>query len=75
MDKIKLVIWDLDETFWKGTLSEEGIQLISSNIEVVKTLTNRGIINSIVSKNTYTDAQEQIKKAGIWDYFVFPKIE
>jgi FkbH-like protein len=75
MDKIKLVIWDLDETFWKGTLSEEGIQLISSNIEVVKTLTNRGIINSIVSKNTYTDAQEQLKKAGIWDYFVFPKIE
>ena len=25
---IKLVIWDLDETFWKGTLSEEGIHII-----------------------------------------------
>ncbi len=24
-DKIKLVIWDMDETFWKGTISEEKI--------------------------------------------------
>lgn len=23
-EKIKLVIWDLDETFWEGTLSEGG---------------------------------------------------
>ena len=27
-----MVIWDLDETFWKGTLSEEGIQVIQENI-------------------------------------------
>ena len=24
--KTKLVIWDLDETFWDGTLSEGGIK-------------------------------------------------
>lgn len=24
LSNIKLVIWDLDETFWKGTLSEQG---------------------------------------------------
>ena len=24
LSNIKLVIWDLDETFWKGTLSERG---------------------------------------------------
>jgi hypothetical protein len=35
MNKIKLVIWDLDETFWKGTLSEEGIIPIQSNIELI----------------------------------------
>jgi predicted enzyme involved in methoxymalonyl-ACP biosynthesis len=24
-EKVKLVVWDLDETFWKGTLSEGGV--------------------------------------------------
>ena len=24
LNDIKLVIWDLDDTFWKGTLSERG---------------------------------------------------
>ena len=28
MEKIKLVIWDLDETFWEGTLSETIIKKI-----------------------------------------------
>ena len=35
MNKIKLVIWDLDETFWKGTLSEEGIEVIEKNILII----------------------------------------
>ena len=26
-DKIKLIIWDLDETFWRGTLSEESVTI------------------------------------------------
>jgi FkbH-like protein len=75
MDKIKLVIWDLDETFWKGTLSEEGVEKIENNINVVKELTSRGIMNSIVSKNTFIDAKEKLEEYGVWDYFVFPKIE
>ena len=53
MEPIKLVIWDLDETFWKGTLSEGQIYPIKKNIEIIETLTKRGIINSIVSKNDY----------------------
>ncbi|WP_215224361.1 HAD-IIIC family phosphatase [Echinicola shivajiensis] len=72
--KIKLVIWDLDETFWKGTLSEEGISPIQANIDLVKTLTDRGIINSIVSKNDPNQAEEKLRDLGIWDYFIFPAI-
>lgn len=75
MDKIKLIIWDLDETFWEGTLSEEGVKPIQTNIHIVKELSKRGIINSIVSKNNFKNAQEQLIKLGIWDYFVFPVIE
>ena len=51
--KIKLVIWDLDDTFWKGTLSEGPIVSIAENIQLVRDLTDRGIVNSICSKNDY----------------------
>ena len=37
-NKVKLVIWDLDETFWRGTLTEGGIAHIDSNIEMVREL-------------------------------------
>lgn len=74
MENIKLVIWDLDETFWKGTLSEEKIEPIESNVELVKSLVNRGIMNSIVSKNDYEKAKKELKELGIWDYFIFPQI-
>ena len=75
MDSIKLVVWDLDETFWQGTLSEEGITLNEEHITIVKELTNRGIINSIVSKNDFEHAKDALQKAGIWDSFIFPQIE
>lgn len=74
MEKIKMVIWDLDETFWKGTLSEGSVKAIEANLALVKELTDRGIINSIVSKNDFEQAKAQLIEFGIWDYFVFPSI-
>lgn len=74
MQQIKLIIWDLDETFWKGTLSEGPVAYIEDNHRIVKELTRRGIISSISSKNTFDDAKEALEKAGMWDFFVFPKI-
>lgn len=75
VDKVKLIIWDLDETFWQGTLSEEGVTPITTNIELVKALSERGIINSIVSKNDFAMAKAKLEELGIWEYFVFPAIE
>jgi FkbH-like protein len=74
-ENVKLVIWDLDDTFWKGTLSEGPITPIQSNIDIVKTLAERGIISSICSKNEHADAQAKLEELGVWDYFIFPKIE
>jgi len=71
---IKLVIWDLDETFWKGTLTEGEIELPSENIELVKYLAGRGIISSIASKNDFEKVKRILSDAGVWDYFVFPSI-
>lgn len=73
-DKIKLIIWDLDDTMWKGTLSEGDIELTESNVGLVKLLTDHGIVNSISSKNDFTPAEKRLRAAGIWDNFVFNNI-
>ncbi|HZZ90005.1 MAG TPA: hypothetical protein VFE13_16880, partial [Caulobacteraceae bacterium] len=46
-NKIKMVIWDLDDTFWNGTLAEgESVKRIARNVRIVKQLTDRGIVSS-----------------------------
>ncbi|MBB4857736.1 FkbH-like protein [Novosphingobium chloroacetimidivorans] len=71
---IKLVIWDLDDTFWHGTLSEGPIALIDDNMAIVRTLLDRGIVSSIVSKNDPEPVRRVLEEAGIWDCFIFPKV-
>lgn len=73
-NKVKLVIWDLDETLWKGTLSEESVHSYEKNVAIINTLTKRGIINSICSKNDYDITKEKLIEIGIWDFVVFPII-
>jgi len=75
IEKIKLVIWDLDNTFWSGNIKEGGIQLNSENIELVKSLTDCGIVNSICSKNTFEDVAGKLTELEMFDYFVFPSID
>ena len=72
---VKLVIWDLDETFWQGTLSEGGIVPVQAHIDMVRRLVDRGIMCSICSKNTFDAAQDALAQLGIWDMFVFPHID
>ena len=74
-NKVKLVIWDLDETFWRGTLTEGGITPVASNVAMVKELSRRGIINSICSKNDYDQVKNALTELGIWEFFVFPHIQ
>jgi FkbH-like protein len=73
-NKVKLIVWDLDETFWQGTLSEEGIVAIDRNIEMVRELSKRGIVNSICSKNDFEQAKGKLVELEIWEHFVFPSI-
>ena len=73
--KVKLIIWDLDDTFWKGTLSEGEIHPVPSNIELIKKLTNRGIINSICSKNDREPVEKKLKEFDVDYYFVFNSID
>jgi FkbH-like protein len=72
--QVKLVIWDLDDTFWQGTLSEGEVSPIDENISKVKTLCQLGVMCSISSKNDYNEAKQKLTTLGVWDNFVFPSI-
>ena len=72
--KIKLIIWDLDETFWEGTLSEGNVLAPEKHIALIKGLTDCGIINSICSKNNESEVLPELEKLGLQDYFVFRSI-
>jgi len=75
-EQIRLVIWDLDETFWKGTVSEGGIkEYLMEHQNIVTTLAKRGIISSICSKNNFDTIKSILEEKGIWDHFVFPSID
>lgn len=74
-NKLKLIVWDLDDTFWEGTISEEEVSPCLRNIELIQTTVNLGIMNSICSKNDYDQVKNMLIKMNIWDLFVFPSIE
>lgn len=69
---VKLVVWDLDDTFWEGTLSEGEVKRLEQNIAIVKTLADRGIMSSVVSKNDFDKAASVLKEWKVYDFFIFP---
>jgi FkbH-like protein len=75
--KIKVVIWDLDNTVWDGTLIEDGpgnVRLKPGVLETIQALDARGIVSSVASKNHERDALAEIERLGLRDYFVFSEI-
>lgn len=74
-EDIRLLIWDLDDTFWEGTLTEGGITYISDWHNLVIDLAKRGIMSTICSKNDLDPVKDVLIKKNIWDYFIFPSID
>lgn len=73
--KIKCLVWDLDNTLWDGTLLEDKqVRLRPEAVEVIKTLDARGILQSIASRNDATQALAQLKAFGVEEYFLYPQI-
>ena len=74
-EAVRLVIWDLDETFWRGTLTEGGIkEYIQAHHDIVVALARRGILSSICSKNDLAAVKAILEEKSIWDYFIFPSV-
>jgi FkbH-like protein len=75
LELIRLVVWDLDHTFWHGSILEEGIHAyIAANQSAVVELSGRGVISSICSRGDRTAAEEALRRVDMWQYFVFPSI-
>lgn len=75
--KVKCVAWDLDNTLWGGVLVEDGpenLRLNQACVELIKALDERGIIQTVVSKNDHDQAWGVIKKLGLDEYFLYPSI-
>lgn len=72
---IKCVVWDLDNTLWNGVLLEdERVSLRDNVVTIIETLDDRGVLQSIASKNEKTNAIEKLREFGLNDYFLHPQI-
>lgn len=71
---VKLIIWDLDDTFWRGTLSEGEIEALEANIELVRATAARGLVHTIVSKNDLAPVEAKLTELGVRDLFVFLRV-
>lgn len=74
-EPIKLLVWDLDNTIWQGTLLEGDAVRVRDGVHAtLKALDERGILHSIASKNDHDLAMEKLKEAGLDEYFLYPQV-
>lgn len=74
--KIKCVVWDLDHTVWDGILLESSsVPPLRPGIkEAMATLDERGILQSVASRNDPEVAAAALAAHGIEHYFLYPQI-
>jgi FkbH-like protein len=74
-ESVKCVVWDLDNTLWKGVLSEgDSVQPRPGVAGVINCLDQRGILQSIASKNNHDDALACLHQFHLAEYFLYPQI-
>jgi FkbH-like protein len=72
---LKCVVWDLDETLWRGTLLEGGADALAPGVEeAIRALDGRGILQSVASKNDHDVAWARLEALGVAEFFLFPQI-
>lgn len=72
--KIKCLVWDLDDTLWIGTLLEGDELVLRPGVrEVIRTLDERGILQSVASRNDPARVRERLEAWGLWEYFLHPR--
>ena len=74
-EKFRLVIWDLDGTFWRGMLTDYDVVIDERNCRLVRDLADSGVISSVCSLNDEAPAKQLLEACNMWDLFVFPSID
>ena len=73
---VKVVVWDLDHTVWDGILLEDAsVNLRPGVVDIIRALDERGILQSVASKNDHDQAMARLRELGIAEYFLHPKID
>jgi len=73
--QVKCVVWDLDNTLWNGILLEQDDVDIRPGVrELLQHFDQRGILNSVASKNEFRPCLEAAGGAGMAEYFLAPQI-
>ena len=75
--KVKCVVWDLDNTLWDGILVEDGFENVTMKMgirKIVEELDRRGILQSVASKNNYEEAMAILKRMELDEFFLSPQI-
>jgi FkbH-like protein len=72
--QVKLVVWDLDETLWTGTLSEGPVELGDGRADLLHRLVDQGVMVSVSSKNDQAIARAELERHGLWELVIFPRI-
>ena len=72
---VKCVVWDLDHTVWNGILLEDDrVELRPGVAEILRVLDERGILQSVASRNDHDRAMARLEELGIAEYFLHPHI-
>ncbi len=75
--KVKVLVWDLDNTLWHGTLVEDGAEALvlrQGVPELLDDLDRRGVLLSVASKNDAAPALTVLARFGLAEMFLVPQI-
>jgi len=72
---VKCLVWDLDHTLWEGVLLEDAAVTLRPGVaDVIRTLDERGILQSVASRNDRDLAMQTLERFGLRDYFLHTQI-
>ncbi|MCP2097556.1 methoxymalonate biosynthesis protein [Actinosynnema pretiosum] len=72
---VKCLVWDLDDTLWRGTLAEGDAPVLDERVRAaIVELDARGVLQSVASRNDPEPALAALEALGVAEYFVLPEI-